>query len=136
MNRIKCFLLEKTDEYRDSPPVRSPLYKRADTGELVTLREAPPGAMWRTTWYEDVPFLTGIDGQSWTVKTPDGDWCIDSRASNCTLPKDDVHKCWCRHGEAPNFTVDKNGVTCSAGAGSIQCGSYHGFLRGGYLEGC
>jgi hypothetical protein len=38
-----------------------------------------------------------------------------------------------RHGEAPNITVDKNGVTCGAGAGSIQCGSYHGFLRNGEL---
>ncbi len=27
--------------------------------------------------------------------------------------------------------VDKNGLTCAAGAGSIQAGDYHGFLRDG-----
>lgn len=48
------------------------------------------------------------------------------------------HKCWIRHG-APSeamLTVDKQGVTCQAGAGSILCGKYHGFLRCGYLEEC
>jgi len=59
---------------------------------------------------------------------------IDSRASNCTLPDDNVHKCWVRHGEAPNFTVDKNGATCAAGAGSIQTSNWHGFLRNGVFE--
>jgi hypothetical protein len=41
------------------------------------------------------------------------------------------HKCWVRHGEPPNHTVDKRGNTCGAGAGSILSGSYHGFLRDG-----
>lgn len=51
----------------------------------------------------------------------------------CGCGEKTVHKCWCRHGEAPNFTVDKNGVTCIAGAGSIQIGNYHGFLQNGFL---
>lgn len=63
-------------------------------------------------------------------------WDIDSRASNCTLPEDDDHKCWIRHGTPPEITVDKNGNTCSAGSGSIMMGGYHGFLRNGYLEDC
>ena len=63
---------------------------------------------------------------------PNGEiWNIDSRASNCTLPNDRNHRCWCRHGQAPDITVDKNGVTCSAGGGSIASGNYHGFLTHG-----
>lgn len=112
------------------------LYRRADTGELVTLRDAPPGAMWDATWYHnsDIQGLGGpnTDGRFLVVKCPNGrEWCIDSRCSNCGSPDDNVHRCWVRHGEPPNITVDKNGVTCSAGAGSIQAGDYHGFLRGG-----
>ena len=111
------------------------LYKHGDTGELLIQREFPVGALWRATYLEDreSKYHCGIDGQSWMCKTPGGDWAIDSRARNCTMPEDTVHKCWCRHGVAPNFTVDKNGTTCAAGAGSIQCGSYHGFLQNGFL---
>lgn len=46
------------------------------------------------------------------------------------------HKCWVRHGEAPDIHVDKSGVTCGAGAGSIMAGSYHGFLHNGHLTSC
>lgn len=52
---------------------------------------------------------------------------------NCTMPYDYEHRCWVRHGEPPAITVDKQGHTCAAGAGSIQCGSYHGFLEDGAL---
>lgn len=47
------------------------------------------------------------------------------------MPDDAEHRCWIRHGEPPLITVDKNGLTCAAGAGSIQCRDYHGFLRDG-----
>lgn len=63
-------------------------------------------------------------------------WDIDSRASNCTMPQEKTHRCWCRHGEPPNITVDKNGYTCQAGAGSIVAGDYHGFLRDGQFIKC
>jgi len=109
------------------------LYRRGDTGELTTLRSAPPGALWRSTWLEHQPHWCGPDGQSWHCKTPGGDWHIDGRASNCTMPDDWEHRCWVRHGVAPDFTVDKEGRTCAAGAGSIMAGSYHGFLRNGHL---
>jgi len=79
------------------------------------------------------PSYSFTDGPALWVQTPGGGWCIDSRASNCTMPYDYAHRCWVRHGEPPDITVDKNGVTCQAGAGSIQCGSYHGFLQGGVL---
>lgn len=107
------------------------LYRRADNGALVTLRGAPPGAMWDAAWYP----WKGPDGRCLTVKCPDGgEWTIDGRASNCTMPDDGEHRCWVRHGEPPLITVDKNGLTCNAGGGSIQTGSYHGFLRAGVFS--
>ncbi len=104
------------------------LYRRADNGGLVRLGDAPPGAMWDADWNG----RKGPDGRCLTVKCPNGDeWTIDSRATNCTMPDDSEHRCWIRHGEPPAITVDKDGLTCAAGAGSIQAGTYHGFLRGG-----
>jgi hypothetical protein len=71
------------------------------------------------------------------VRTPGGDWVIDSRASNCPLKEDNTHKCWPRQGTAPSITVDKAfGNTCGAGGGSIISGNYHGFLRDGFLVKC
>lgn len=68
------------------------------------------------------------------VVCPDGHcWDIDSRAKNCTMKDDKVHRCWVRHGEPPKITVDKKGLTCKAGAGSIQTPDWHGFLRNGEL---
>jgi hypothetical protein len=104
------------------------LYRRADNGGLVRLGDAPDGAMWDARWYP----WKGPDGRCLVVKCPGGsDWVIDSRASNCTMPDDSEHRCWVRHGEPPAITVDKDGLTCQAGGGSIQAGDYHGFLRGG-----
>jgi hypothetical protein len=34
------------------------------------------------------------------------------------------------------LTVDKNGDTCAAGAGSILTPAWHGFLRNGELVAC
>ncbi len=114
------------------------IYRSTDDGAETTLRDAPAGAIWRETWLEDYAQWCGPDGRSYVVRCPGGrDWQIDGRASNCTLPDDDAHRCWCRHGVAPNLTVDKTPEpghsTCRAGAGSIQAGSWHGFLRNGYL---
>lgn len=152
MNGIKVFWLEPTGEERtrDLGPCdcgeadcerrtsTEPLYRRSDTGEVVTLRDAPVGAMWDATWFNDQPAYTGPDGISLVVRTPGGSWMVDSRCSNCTLPNDDVHKCWVRHGDprTGEIHVDKNGVTCAAGAGSILTGSYHGFLHNGHLTSC
>jgi hypothetical protein len=63
-------------------------------------------------------------------------WDIDSRASNCTMRDDRIHRCWVKHGEAPNVHVDKNGHTCQAGGGSIAVEGYHGFLQYGELTDC
>jgi hypothetical protein len=153
---IKCFWMERTEEtvtrpYEhpcscDSPDcngtnkgtVTVPMYRRTDTGELLELRDAPVGAMWNAEWWNDIPAYTGADGISLVVRTPAWDWMVDGRASNCGLPNDHVHKCWIRHGDprTGNIHVDKDGVTCSAGAGSILQGSYHGFLHNGCLVQC
>jgi hypothetical protein len=109
------------------------MLKRSDTGELVTYRSAPPGAMWDSWWYEDN--WKGPDGLHLIVRCPDGhDWLIDGKAGNCTLPDDHEHRCWVRHGTPPLITVDKNGYTCKAGAGSIQTPRWHGFLTNGKLS--
>lgn len=114
------------------------IYIRTDTGEETTLRDAPPGAMWRADWMKEF-HTSQDDGAPLMVKTPGGEWCVDSQANNCTVADDgrqEQHHCWPRQGEPPDVDVNKSyGPTCGAGAGSIQCGTYHGFLRAGFLEG-
>lgn len=63
-------------------------------------------------------------------------WDIDSRASNCTMKEDKMHRCWVRNNDLSNMHVDKNGLTCGAGAGSIVAGDYHGFLHNGNFTSC
>ena len=112
------------------------IYRRADTGEEMTLRDAPDGAMWEATWYASVPAWCGDDGRAIICRVPDKhDWHIDGPCSNCTRPNES-HRCWVRHGVPPNLTVDKNGNTCAAGAGSILTKQWHGFLRNGELVSC
>lgn len=107
------------------------IYRRNDVSEDVSLRRLPEGAMYDAEWMRR-DRRPGPDGRNLMVKCPLGrEWYIDGRASNCTMPDDNEHRCWVRHGEVPNITVDKNGNTCSAGAGSIIAGDYHGFLRDG-----
>jgi hypothetical protein len=91
-----------------------------------------PGCLFWNDWYPETMYWDNQKGPHLMAILPNGNhWCIDSRASNCTLPLDRTHRCWCRHGELPNITVNKVGETCSAGAGSIQSGTYHGFLING-----
>lgn len=133
------------------------LHSGCPDGKLYTLWDQPIGAMWDCAWFTrddgaDYGY-TGRDGITLCVKTPGGDWLVDSQASNCTrnqhIPVEGkpnttrftrTHYCWVRHGDprTGNVHVDKDakraGVeTCSAGAGSILCGSYHGFLHNGFL---
>lgn len=108
-------------------------YVRTDTGEATTLRKAAPGSMWDAFWLP--ADFHGPDGIALMVKCPNGhDWAVDSQASNCTR-KGEKHHCWVRHGDPREckVTVDKNGDTCAAGAGSILAGDYHGFLQAGVL---
>lgn len=114
------------------------LFERSDTGELVTLRDAPPGALWYADWMPSG--YKGPDGHCLVCRLPNGhDWMIDSKASNCTRPNE-PHKCWIRTGTPPDIHVGKDGDTCSAGAGSIIAGEgakqWHGFLHHGQLVQC
>ena len=113
------------------------------TGEVKRRKEDfGPGAMYFADWEQWTDSAgvvhwgfdwTNQTGPSLHVITPGGVWNIDQRASNCNQTQDTIHRCWVRHGEPPFVTVDKQGRTCSAGAGSIRCGAYHGFLREGRL---
>ena len=129
MSSIKCIHVVK-----ETTPSEH-LFTNVETGEHYSWETLPVGAI----YLEPIPYKyhngmgIGLDGQSVVVRTPGGFWNIDSRASNCGRSEDDTHRCWIRHGEIPNITVDKNGDTCNAGAGSISIGGYHGFLRDGYL---
>jgi hypothetical protein len=156
----KCFLVERTgvpdrkEEFSFSDGGKGTRtiheFRRADTGETKWL--VGPwqedafgiGSMWFTPqpWikYPDQAQYRdwdNDDGQHLHVLTPGGTWDVDQRCSNCGLPNERTHRCWVRHGVPPNVHVDKSGNTCSAGAGSIVCGNYHGFLHNGYLtDGC
>lgn len=105
---------------------------RAADGREFRHRELPPGACYDAWWDP----TKGPDGRSLVVVLPTKlPWHIDHRASNCTMPGDNVHRCWVRHGKPEDGTlhVDKNGQTCAAGAGSIAVPGYHGFLHHGKL---
>lgn len=124
------------------------IWVRRDTGQTEdNVRAFGVGALYYASWqhYGDRTDAQGrkLYGFDWDnliepplhVVTPGGEWNIDSRASNCTLLNDKTHRCWVKHGQVPAIHVDKVGVTCGAGAGSIICGSYHGFLHQGSLTG-
>jgi hypothetical protein len=154
------YVFTPADDWQFSP-VR--LYRRSDTGELIALRDAPPGAIWNASWLSENPEYRGPDGRSLMGRCPDGrDWMMDSRASNCDSPcaecgvqyKDHPpykgpgeghayrdarpHKCWVRNGDPPELTVNKGaaGQSCGAGAGSILTPGWHGFLTNGWFHTC
>lgn len=78
---------------------------------------------------------TNCNGRHLIGVLPNGrHWDIDSRCNNCGLPDDTVHRCWVRHGDPEKgelVHVDKKGLTCNAGGGSILIPQWHGFLRSG-----
>jgi hypothetical protein len=95
-----------------------------------------PGDVFEAAWLhkpgEPCHEWDNCDGEHLIAILPNGySWHIDSRASNCTKPDDKLHRCWVRHGgpKTGHIDVGKNGLTCSAGAGSIIGGNWHGFLR-------
>lgn len=117
------------------------MYVNPNTGQTYPKRDLPPGATYSAPWYrmfyhQQTP---PDDGVTLCVKLPNGsDWCVDSQASNCDR-KGQEHSCWVREGDPRqcSVTVGKGGNvganTCTAGAGSILSGDYHGFLTNGVL---
>lgn len=97
-----------------------------------------PGCIYESRWHEDsgCPYWSNCTGVHVQCLLPNGDhWDMDSRASNCTLKDDKTHRCWVRHGSYKDgtITVNKDGFTCAAGAGSIAVEGWHGFLTNGQL---
>lgn len=126
------------ERFEDSDPYQifQDAIMRAPDGRTWPFRELPPGACYNAYWDRH---HVGPDGRSLVVILPNSrPWHIDSRANNCTMPEDNVHRCWCRHGSPEDGTlhVDKVGNTCAAGAGSIAVPGYHGFLHNGSLREC
>lgn len=119
----------------------SALWRRRD-GAPTDLRKRPEDFGVGATW--ECPWLTVLFENTWDdwpagkapieILTPGRGWMPESRASNCTMPNDKRHRCWVLHGEGLGLTANKAGVTCGAGAGSIQCGVWHGWLEGGFLK--
>lgn len=72
------------------------LYRRSDSGELVTIDDAPAGAMWFADWYGDA--YRGPDGRTLVVKTPVGEWIIDAKPSGGGAS-------WQRTGTPPKVTA-------------------------------
>lgn len=97
------------------------LYRGALDGKLYTLRELPPGAIWRATWMEEIkgsPY-TAPDGKAWALMLPGGiEWLIYSYSSDKPPRKWDVQ------GELPNITVSPS---------INQTGVYHGHVKNGVV---
>lgn len=95
------------------------LMRRADTGALFTLAQAPVGAMWFAPWLTSRH--KGPDGRCLVVKTPGGDWTVDGPATNgCG---------WTRTGTPPHITAHPS-IGMLKPDGSWR---YHGWLRDGVL---
>lgn len=95
------------------------IYRAADGREMI-LRDAPAGAMWFVDYeghfdFDSVHHKARGGGPHLHVRTPGGDWDIDSKSSNGDG--------WQRSGEPPVVTAHP----------SIICGTYHGWLRHGHL---
>lgn len=140
MARYKCFWIEMIEpqilDWEDG--IGSPRYRRLDTGEELRGRKLPAGALYVIDPERKYNYSRGHDGDAIACVLPTGDhWHIDSFANNCTMPNDKQHRCWVRHGSKPGaIHVDKQGLTCQAGAGSIAVPGFHGFLHNGELYDC
>ena len=135
-------------ETADGTRHKSTIFRCISTGEEKVAGDLPIAALYAidrdfALGPNDWP-PAGADGLSIACvclgsRGPDSryHWYIDNRASNCTKPADLEHRCWVRHGTVGDkLTVDKNGLTCGAGAGSFFMGpnnEWHGFLRDGRL---
>lgn len=99
------------------------VYRRTDTGEFTTLENAPVGAMWNSSYGGTE--RRGADGISLMLKTPGGDWWVDGPSILEGVVKNNA--AWTRTGVVPDVTAMP----------SIHIpGSYHGWLRDGYLNKC
>lgn len=138
MSEHQCKIFTKLHEKRDYHD----LFRDAETGQVLTYTELPPGALYEDIYPEQAGYGVSSnrpDDKTWTVKLPCGTpWFIDRQASN-------GGGYWTRQGEAPAFTVspsihitttrflyndpsDENKPT-----GKTTATVYHGWLTGGKL---
>lgn len=90
------------------------IYRTSD-GQLSTIDDLPPGAMYDAPWFAD--FWHGDDGRCLVVVLPDKTpWVIDGPATNGAG--------WTRSGEPPGITARP----------SIASPNYHGWLNDGVLS--
>lgn len=130
--RVECFLVEHVQE--EGMPEELAYWRRADTkaalrdysGDLVRSRMLlPPGSMW---WAEGMHHTVNRHRYRFDkcllVMLPNGSWWnIDG--PSCDRGVYSSAPVWTRTGVAPKVTVSP----------SIHVvGSYHGWLRDGYLE--
>lgn len=112
--------------------------RQLSTNRLYNNESGEPGAgdLFETHWHDshDCPYWDNCNGIHLQAILPNGwHWDVMSRAKNCDKREDRTHRCWVIQGSYKDgtITVDKNGHTCSAGAGSIDAPGWHGFLRNG-----
>ncbi len=92
---------------------KGPLHAKVDKS-----LDAPPGAIWRAPWLEECG-IKGPDGKCYILRTPGGDWIIDTSTS-----------CWTRTGEAPRLSAQPSIVMGEKPDGSCL---YRGVLQDGAL---
>lgn len=98
------------------------LYRRADTGALLTLAEAEPGMIWDAHWYLDCGWV-GSDGRSLVMRLPGaGEWAIDAISQSGGR--------WTRTGEPPHITVRPSILSYPS---KLRQG-YHGWVTEGVLS--
>lgn len=97
------------------------LYRRTDSGELLTTEQAPAGAMWDAWWWRegDASATADIEKLCLMVMTPGGEWMVD-----------DPRKPWHRTGDP------RHPETLTVRPSILIPGKYHGFLTAGVLVEC
>lgn len=115
------YVFKENDQWQLRP---CKLYQRADTGALVTMDEAPAGAMMNADWYQGWKnYKTGTDGVTLMVKIPPGDWwCVDGPS----YINGQAGPGWTRTGVLLKVTAHP----------SILTSRYHGWLTDGVLKAC
>lgn len=117
------YVFQAEDEWQHN---FSQLWVRKDTGQTMQLDEAPAGAMWYAPWLEGIPdFQNTPDGRVLIVRTPGGEWNIDSKSTNGGG--------WTRSGTPPKVTANPSILTGKKADGNWI---YHGWLRDGQLVEC
>lgn len=119
------YIFADTDHWQFNP---DGLYRCANNGELVTLENAPPGAMFNSYWHaNDDLFRAGTDGVFLSVKLPDQTWwCVDGPGNR---DGELVAGVWTRQGQIPRVSASPSihihGLNMPT--------TYHGHLTEGVL---